>query len=112
MHKTEVYGNKNKNEFNKRFSEVFDKILIDKIANSKIEQWSEAGWRGIMLDNGVLWMANSDGIINSYENRYKGLKTILTGGDLEHLQKSIKNTIFAAPNLVLWGLNKILEING
>ena len=53
-----------------------------------------------------------EGIINSYENRYKGLKTILTGGDLEHLQKSIKNTIFAAPNLVLWGLNKILEING
>ena len=45
---------KNKNEFTKRFSEVFDKILIDKIANSKIEQWSEVGWRGIMLDDGVV----------------------------------------------------------
>lgn len=56
---------KNKNEFNKRFSEVFDKILIDKITNLKIEQWSEVGWRGIMLDNGVLWMANSDGIITA-----------------------------------------------
>ena len=56
---------KNKNEFNKRFSEVFDKILIDKIANSKIEQWSEVGWRGIMLDDGVVWMTNSDGIITA-----------------------------------------------
>lgn len=56
---------KNKTEFKRRFSEVFDKILIDKIANSKIEQWSEMGWRGIMLDDGVVWMANSDGIITA-----------------------------------------------
>lgn len=64
----------------------------------------------IGVTKGVIY--EIEGIINSYKNRYNGLKTILTGGDLEHLQKSIKNTIFAAPNLVLWGLNKILEING
>jgi len=56
---------KTKNEFKKRLCEVFDTILIDKIANSKIEQWSEVGWRGIMLDDGVVWMANSDGIITA-----------------------------------------------
>ena len=56
---------KDKEEFKQRFNEVFDKILIDKISDSKIEQWSEVGWRGIMLDDGVLWMANSDGIITS-----------------------------------------------
>lgn len=53
-----------------------------------------------------------DGIISAYKTRYKDLKTTLTGGDIDHLQKSIKNTIFAAPNLVLLGLNKILEFNG
>src|SRR5690606_26241192 len=42
---------KDKEDFAQRFSEVFDQVLIDKIANSKIEQWSEVGWRGIVLDN-------------------------------------------------------------
>ena len=79
---------KNKNEFNKRFSEVFDKILIDKIANSKIEQWSEVGWRGIMLDDGVVWMANSDGIITAvnYQSDFeKKLRSDLIAKEKENL---------------------------
>jgi len=64
---------KDKKEFTKRFNEVFDKILIEKIANSKIEQWTEIGWRGIMLDDGVLWMANSDGIITAVNYQFINL---------------------------------------
>jgi hypothetical protein len=84
---------KNKNEFNKRFSEVFDKILIDKIANSKIEQWSEVGWRGIMLDDGVVWMTNSDGIItavNYQSNFEKKLRSELIAKEKENLHISLK----------------------
>jgi hypothetical protein len=84
---------KNKNEFKKRFSEVFDKILIDKIANSKIEQWSEVGWRGIMLDDGVVWMANSDGIITAvnYQSDFeKKLKSDLIAKEKEKLHISLK----------------------
>jgi hypothetical protein len=84
---------KDKEEFRQRFSEVFDKILIDKIANSKIEQWSEVGWRGIMLDNGVLWMANSDGIITAvnYQSDFeKKLRKELIVKDRENLQVSLK----------------------
>lgn len=53
-----------------------------------------------------------EGIINAFSRQYPHLKVLLTGGDLSYLQKSIKNMIFAAPNLVLWGLNKILDFNG
>ncbi len=60
---------KNKEAFKLRFSEVFDQYLIDKIANSKIEQWSEVGLEGIMLDNGDVWITNSDGIIISVNHR-------------------------------------------
>lgn len=56
---------KNKEAFKQRFAEVFDPVLVDKIAQSEIGQWSKMGWRGIMLDNGVVWMANADGRITA-----------------------------------------------
>jgi type III pantothenate kinase len=59
--------------------------------------------------NGVLF--EIDGQINAYNTEYKEINTLLTGGDMTYLQKSIKNQIFATPNLVLIGLNKILNLN-
>lgn len=53
---------KNEADFKKRFSQIFDQKLIAIIANSKIDQWSEVGWRGIMLNSGDLWI-ESDGKI-------------------------------------------------
>jgi hypothetical protein len=84
---------KDKEDLKKRFSEVFDQILIDKIANSKISQWSEVGWRGIMLDNGDLWMANSDGVITAvnYQSDFeKKLRTNLISKEKDNLHVSLK----------------------
>lgn len=52
-----------------------------------------------------------DGQIEAYKSQFSDLKVLLTGGDISYLQKSIKNQIFATPNLVLIGLNKILNLN-
>ncbi|MDX9891530.1 MAG: type III pantothenate kinase [Bacteroidales bacterium] len=52
-----------------------------------------------------------DGQIEAYKSQFSDVKVLLTGGDLPYLQKSIKNQIFATPNLVLVGLNKILNLN-
>ena len=90
---------KDKQEFKKRFSEVFDQILIDKIANSKISQWSEVGWRGIMLDNGELWM-DTDGVITSinYQSGFEtNLRTSLIANEKDDLHtslKTFKNPVF------------------
>ncbi len=103
---------KNKNEFTKRFSEVFDKILIDKIANSNIEQWSEVGWRGIMLDNGVLWMANSDGIITAvnYQSDFeKKLRIDLIDREKENLHNSLKT--FESPTYKIKTKNYLIRID-
>lgn len=84
---------KDKEEFKKRFSEVFDQILIDKIANSQISEWSEVGWRGIMFENGDLWMANSDGIITSVNYQSDFEKTLITNlitKEKENLHASLK----------------------
>lgn len=59
--------------------------------------------------NGVL--AEVDGIIDQYKKVYPDISVIFTGGDLKHFDKNLKNNIFAAENLVLQGLNFILEYN-
>ena len=43
--------------------------------------------------------------------KYKDLKIILTGGDHSFFADHLKSSIFAAPDLTLWGLNKILQYN-
>jgi len=62
---------------------------------------------GVM--NGVVF--EIEGVIAAYTQRYGDLKVLVTGGDADLLQKSIKFPIFAAPNLVLWGLFEILRYN-
>ena len=52
-----------------------------------------------------------DGAIEQYRKRFGEVKVILTGGNKNDLENSIKNTIFAAPNSVLYGLYKILIFN-
>ncbi len=59
--------------------------------------------------NGVI--KEIDGIIDEYKNRFGALKVLVTGGDYIYFVKKLKNSIFATPNLVLEGLNKILIFN-
>ena len=39
------------------------------------------------------------------------LKIIFSGGDIKYFDKRLKNNIFALPNIVLVGLNVILDFN-
>ena len=59
--------------------------------------------------NGV--KAEVSGLISCYESNYENLTIILSGGDLDYFDKNLKNNIFAVPNVVLKGLNIILEFN-
>ena len=52
-----------------------------------------------------------DGIISSYKVQYPQILVLLTGGDSEFLAKQLKNSIFTHQNLVLKGLNHILNYN-
>jgi type III pantothenate kinase len=49
--------------------------------------------------------------IDAYQARYPQMITLITGGDAKYLAEYVKNGIFAAPNLLLLGLNNILEYN-
>jgi type III pantothenate kinase len=52
-----------------------------------------------------------DGIIKEYNSRFANLKIVGTGGDSGFFVTLLKNEIFARPNLVLEGLNRILNDN-
>ncbi|MDR1406574.1 MAG: type III pantothenate kinase [Tannerella sp.] len=59
--------------------------------------------------NGIVY--EMDGHINAVRAVYPGIFVFLTGGHSFYFEKRLKNAIFAAINLVLTGLNRILEYN-
>ena len=62
---------------------------------------------GVM--NGIL--SEVDGFIINYQKKYPDLRVVLCGGDTPFFENNLKPTIFAAPDLVLIGLNRILNHN-
>jgi type III pantothenate kinase len=52
-----------------------------------------------------------DAFIDQYRQQFNNIKVFLTGGDTDFFAKRLKNRIFADQNLILKGLNEILEYN-
>lgn len=52
-----------------------------------------------------------EGVINVYQQEFKDLTVILTGGNAKFLSKQLKSGIFANSNFLLEGLNYILQFN-
>ena len=49
--------------------------------------------------------------IDYYENKYSQIKVILTGGDLNKLPKTFKNTIFTNSKFIANGMLHLLKLN-
>lgn len=62
---------------------------------------------GVM--NGILEEIN--GFISRMKENYPILRVIMTGGDAHFFENQLKHSIFAAPELALVGLNRILMYN-
>ena len=65
------------------------------------------------LQSGVFHgtVAEVDGLLAEYKKQYPDLITVVGGGDASFFEKNLKARIFAEPNLVLIGLNHILNYN-
>lgn len=55
--------------------------------------------------------AEINGLVDRYTDEFPELQVVLTGGDGKFFETYIKSDIFAVPDLVLKGLNKILIHN-
>jgi hypothetical protein len=93
---------KNKKEFLARFDEIFDDTLKRLIVQSKpATDWSEVGWRGIMLHQGVVWVDQEGTItaINYQSQAEVARKKQLIEADKKKLHSSLAS--FKAPLYVL-----------
>jgi len=61
------------------------------------------------VQNGVIFEV--EGYIAALQNKYTELKVIITGGDADFLAGKLKSPIFVNKNIVLFGLNRILDYN-
>lgn len=68
---------------------------------------NEAIYGGVQ--NGILYEV--EGYIKQYKDKYPQLKVVFTGGDTFFFENRLKNKIFADPNIVLKGLNIIINYN-
>jgi len=65
-----------------------------------------------MMSGAVNGMAAEiDGMIMSYQSQYPDFNAILTGGDAPYFAGKLKSKIFADPDILLKGLNVILNYN-
>ena len=93
---------KNKAEFVKRYDQVFDAALKNKIIKSNpAKDWSEVGWRGIMLGSGDIWIDTDGRLITiNYQSEFeKNYKKKLISGEKTKLHASIAK--FKEPEYVL-----------
>jgi hypothetical protein len=103
---------KNKAEFVKRYDQIFDTKLRNEIIKSNVlNDWSEMGWRGIMLNQGNLWIDTDGKIIAiNYQSEFeKDLKNKLIFNDKKKLHPSIAK--FKKPEYVLETLKFKIRID-
>jgi len=89
-----------------KFTDKLPLIDIDVNFNSLIGDSTQSS-----ISSGVLngTISEIDGIINLYKLQFPNLICVLTGGDSQYLANRLKNSIFTHQNLVLKGLNDILN---
>ncbi len=86
----------NATEMKKRFSQIFDTKLSKQIANSKLSQWSDMGWRGVMFDQGMVWLGDDKiTAINYSSPAEQSYKNQLISAQKQKLYPTLKN--FKAP---------------
>lgn len=82
------------------------------VTPQEIELYTGSSTQKSMLSGVINGMAAEiDGFVDRYRRDYAGLKVLITGGDAPFLERYLKNRIFAAPNLVAFGLYNILRYN-
>ncbi|SNR97254.1 hypothetical protein [Flavobacterium sp. ov086] len=93
---------KNKVDFVKRYDQIFDTTLKNEIIKSDpAKDWSEVGWRGIMLGSGDIWMDTNGKLITiNYQSQYEiDLQKKIIANEKTKLHPSIAK--FKTPMYVL-----------
>ncbi|MES2679504.1 MAG: type III pantothenate kinase [Bacteroidota bacterium] len=81
-------------------------------ADENYEKLTGQNTRESLLSGAIIGAAlEADGMISRYKTLYPALQIVITGGDSPYLCKQLKNRFFANQNILLYGLNTILNFN-
>ena len=94
------------NSLNK-FTDLLPKLSISTDSKFIGDDTNSSIYSGV--EQGVL--SEVDAFISDLRNKHEDLIVVVTGGDSFFFENALKNSIFAEKNLVLKGLNKILQYN-
>tara|TARA_B100001029_G_C14943141_1_gene384370 strand:- start:104 stop:814 length:711 start_codon:yes stop_codon:yes gene_type:complete len=94
------------NSLNK-FTDLLPKLSISTDSKFIGDDTNSSIYSGV--EQGVL--SEVDAFISYLRNKHEDLIVVVTGGDSFFFENALKNSIFAEKNLVLKGLNKILQYN-
>lgn len=76
---------------------------VDLVGDSTEHGMQSGAWYGVL--------AEMEGVIDRYKIKYPEIQVLVCGGNASLFENRLKHTIFAAPDLVLGGLNRILLHN-
>jgi type III pantothenate kinase len=110
----EYFGGNISPGLNMRFKALHaftDKLPLCEIDTNNTRLYGRTTNDAIILgvQNGILF--EMEQYISSYFEQFGEIRVFLTGGDIFFFENKLKRNIFANPNLVLIGLNQILEYN-
>lgn len=91
------------NSFTGKLPLVEKPQFIDTYGQSTTESLNMGAFNGMVHE--------INGFVRLFMHKTNRLKIILTGGDTSLFEQHIENAIFAAPNLILEGLNQVLLYN-
>ncbi len=77
----------------------------------QIPEWGTTTATALQVGAALGSLKEIEGFIKYYRKKFGKLNILLTGGDSHFFVNRLKSKIFASPNLVLEGLNKILQHN-
>ncbi len=76
-----------------------------------LPEWGTTTATALQVGAALGSLKEIEGFIKDYRKKFGKLNILLTGGDSHFFVNRLKSKIFASPNLVLEGLNKILQHN-
>lgn len=84
-------------------AEMESGIIPDFVGNSTLSCLRSGVYFGILNE--------LKGFVQTYQEQYQDLKVIICGGDSKFFESLTKDHIFVIPNLILYGLDRILSYN-
>ena len=91
-----------------KFTAALSEVELDKTYTALVGRSTQ---ESMLSGSLIAAVCEVDAMIDRYKETYEDLVVVITGGDADYLSSQLKNRFFANQNILLHGLNTILQLN-